>query len=67
MEFASLHLRRVCFGPDAPEHEHLYVKEVEHRLGLFIVCLQDQPCLALYLFEIERTIHKDSAQDLVHV
>ncbi len=41
-KFAFVYLRRVCFGPDAPEREHLYVKEVEHHLKSpgrpFIVC-----------------------------
>lgn len=32
IELAFAYLRRVCFGLEAPEHEHLYVKEVEHRL-----------------------------------
>lgn len=32
IEIAFEYLHRVCFGLDAPEHEHLCVKEVEHRL-----------------------------------
>lgn len=32
IKFAFEYLHRVCFGLDAPEHEHMYVKEVEHRL-----------------------------------